>query len=181
MRLILVIALSSGCQIPEPSGDSLGTFAVEGTLVENECGRDAVPAQSSFAFRVDVRDDGQIVYWVRPGKPMVMGLRNGDTLEFETKILHRVSEAGRGCILEQREIVRVVVEADAIDAGSTPDGGASADAGAPEPSSLAGTNTIRFAEIATSECEGLLEIEGGVFRALPCTIDYTLSGTSTEP
>jgi hypothetical protein len=174
VRLILAITLSNGCQVPEPSGDSLGTFEVQSTLVENECGRDAVPAQSSFSYVVDVRDDGPIVYWRRPGAPMVMGLRNGAELEFETRIHHRVPEAGR-CILEQRETVRVVVE------GSDTDGGADADAGAPEAASLTGTNTIRFSEIDTSACEGLLETEGGVFRALPCAIDYTLTGASTDP
>jgi hypothetical protein len=184
MSIVLACALS-GCLVPEPNGESLGTFEVEGTLLSNGCGRDAVPAQDRFVFEVDVRDDGHIVYWRRAGSPMVMGLRNGGALEFQTTINHRIQAAGQRCVLAQRETVRVVVETgDGGDGGANDasvDAGALLDAGVPSPASLTGTNTIRFSEVDSALCEGLLEAEGGEFLALPCTLDYVLSGTGTEP
>lgn len=165
MFCILLSGLA-GCAMDLP-GDRVGVFSVRGSLEENACGAQAVPAFESFVAEVDLRTeaDGR-AYWARQGSPMITGT-GGPGLDYAFAVATTVSTTVTGCSLLQGErisatVQSVVTENEAVNY-------------------LSGVNTVTVAVAAGGNCAPLLVAAGGPFEALPCDITYSLSGEGEAP
>src|SRR5262245_50982632 len=65
----LVLATISGCALPEPPGELVGAYRIEGTLTDNECGTDALPADDALTFDVEIREQDEHGLWLMRGAP----------------------------------------------------------------------------------------------------------------
>lgn len=191
-RRLLPLALAGvasaalgGCELDLP-GESRGTFAVEGTLEENGCGAEAVPARDPLRFPVELREDDGRALWRRAQQPLVEGTIEDDgSYRFEARVRLDVLEADpaqgqAACVLVQQEVLTARV----IGGGVSGDAGAGGDASAVQDGGearLEGTQVIDMKPAAGSDCSPVLAASGGPFLELPCTLAYTLDGTPRDP
>jgi hypothetical protein len=77
------MALVSACAMPEPPGELVGAYRIEGTLLENTCGSTAVPAADPLRFDVELRSDGDTGLWVRVPPPRSGRLDDDGAFRFE--------------------------------------------------------------------------------------------------
>jgi len=203
---IVALALMLGCS-PAYPGEVDGTFDMVGSLDQNTCGDTALPAANPLLFRIELRSDGTgQAFWRRPETPVVAGTQIDGTYRFRfvtgLPIYAADEVAGTpGCALLQEEVVELVPEVSrdldggldggdaaaddaglAADAGDATigDAGSAADAGdggAATIQSLHGSDTIRLTVAPGYDCTPLLGSAGGPFLALPCQVDYSLSGS----
>lgn len=189
--LLLGGTLLSACT-PHYPGEPVGSFRVVGSLEDNLCGPQAVPATDPVVFSVEIRRDGAQAWWRRPDAPLVEGVVEPDgTFRFHGTgrrvVVAPNPDAGvPGCALDQQEelTIRLTGEVGA-DAGVGADAAietlgdaAVGDAGARP--GLEGRHTIHLTPSAGSNCTPALAAAGGPFLAIPCDVDYALSGETTE-
>lgn len=182
--LVLLHSLASlGC-VPTDEGvpgDSQGSHLWQGTLSENTCGPSAVPADNEIEMRVQLRRDGAMAVWRRPGSPLMLGSVESDDswrLNFTTTV--NVYEfdplTGRGpCSFEQVETLRFApVEpeegAEDIDEDTSEDEGVR----------YTGTSVTRWYPSPGSDCSASLAIVGGPFFDLPCEVEYVIQSTPID-
>ena len=175
----------SGCPPVDPSGEVVGTYDVNGSLVVNSCGSTAFNAVDPLSFVVEVRsEDHGPAYWRRPNAAIVNGSHTGDDYRFRTEVPVQlygpdIETQTPGCTLAQIETIRVTAKSDSLDGGVPNDQGTSAgDAGVPASSAFRGTSVIELAPTAGSNCLRAVAISGGPFLTLPCRVEYDLSGST---
>jgi len=167
-----------------------------GSLEQNSCGDTALPAVNPLLFRIELRSDGTgQAFWRRPETSVVSGTHIDGTYRFRFVTGLPVYPADEvtgtlGCALLQEEVIELVpqiledtdaaVDAEAGDAGVDA-GTGSADGGAIAIDSLSGSDTIRLTVAPGYDCTPLLGSAGGPFLALPCEVDYSLSGSPGAP
>ncbi|MGD8859366.1 MAG: hypothetical protein PVI30_05090 [Myxococcales bacterium] len=79
-----------GCAMPPPPGELVGEYAVDGALMENTCGSDAVPAVDPLRFQVQLRDDEGVGLWLM-SPPAREGTLEGDgSFRFELERVYPV-------------------------------------------------------------------------------------------
>ncbi len=184
-RILLLGACAlaiAGCRPTKLAGESLGQFAVTGTLIETTCGQ-GHPAPASFSFYVELREEpGQSTgYWKLADGPLVTGSidRHG-VFRFESRqqvtgVEPDAANGVVGCVLERAEVVRAeLTEGSASDASAQVDGGA--DAGVESERPFEGETTVNVSPVVGSDCSPLLLPYGGAFPTLPCQIRYELEG-----
>jgi hypothetical protein len=194
-----------GCwgQADEPPGEPVGTFNVVGFMVEQSCGA-AIPAPDPLDLHFELRSESNgRAYWQKLGGAMFAGVEKDDQYTFQVSQSWMVVQPDRfrgyvGCSVTQRDVFTFLVEtvevdlegdtgvADAgvDDAGVTDAGvdegvdeGTGADAGV-EPAllTLTGSQTTEIVPLAGSDCTPAVAALGGPFLALPCRIEYVLTG-----
>ncbi|MCA9531676.1 MAG: hypothetical protein KC543_16220 [Myxococcales bacterium] len=163
--------LSGNACNPDPPGEPAGTYAVQGTLVENTCGPGvaAVPDPLSFNAELRVDPDGP-VYWRRAGRPIVTGVAKGNAYQFQSRGSYPISGVEQCTLSENNDLTFTVEGAEAADR----------DAGAGAGTTLSGKLVTLFAASSGSDCRRLLAVNGGPWLALPCQVTYTLDGKPTS-
>lgn len=195
---MLLLGLA-GCERKDP-GDSIGVFSVTGTLVENTCGHEAVPAMDPLSFEVELRySEEGLGYWILPGSPMMQGPASDPSkMTFDSESIVNVFGASNvveetpiygipelsiesqttkaGCDLRQVEhIVVTLSDSDETTTDGAPDGGLRA------LKQFTGKNTIGFRPTAESDCTPIKAENGGPFLAFPCAVDYELTANEKDP
>jgi len=158
---------------------------VTGSLVANSCGSTAFNAVNPLSFVVELRsEDHGPAYWRRPNAAIVNGSHTGDDYRFRTELAVQLYPADvntqtPGCTLAQIETIQVTAKSAEGDGGVPNDlGTAMGDAGVPASSAFRGTSVIELVPTAGSNCLGAVAIGGGPFLALPCRVEYDLSGAT---
>ena len=205
-RLEILLASSSAlCALssctPSLPGESLGTFEVAMKLEANTCGEGAVYTTDGQRLAVELRSDDSACYWRVPGQPMMEGKLDGTNCRFTvTTVVASDAEESNGSdqglmvpdptkpqvdapqkavcqLIQTAEIVTTVSGTSASDAG-VGDGGAG-DAGAQSGLTLEASYDLAISASSAQDCAAAL-IPEGPFRALPCSVSYSLSGGERE-
>lgn len=204
--LFPLLALAFGCLPTEVPGETAGTFEIVGALQENSCGSTALPANDPLLFAAEVRVDGSQAFWRRPDEASLPGtVIDGEyrfTFRQQLPVLAPDPTTGYvGCALIQEETIQAVIDdslmfddagapldqedAEMRDAGADADedAGEDGDAGEPMPvsASFEGTDVVVLAPAPGSNCVPLLAVAGGPFLELPCSVEYTLRGSVSDP
>lgn len=155
----LAAALAAGGCADVLPGDPVGTFTVEGRLVEDGCDG-AVPALESADYGVELRRDESTAWWRADGKPLLAGRYLGEgRFRFTFRSTFPVEDpagGGAACRVAQEELV------DARTPPEDPDVDAD----------LVGAQEITYRPVS-GDCAFLLD-QG--FDALPCTLRWDLLG-----
>lgn len=196
---LFALLVCAGCQPALPPGELVGDFHVVGTLEENTCGSSGIDPIDPLIFDVEIRADRGDGIWRMDRQTVVRGgLDDEGRFTFTTRTqidLPRPAdpELGNGCTLEQREVIRGVLEMDdgiadagleagVGDAGAQDrDAGDAGDAGRPLARGFEAENTIELVPTPGSQCAYALAIYGGPFLILPCQVKYTLDATARAP
>lgn len=169
-----------------PSGDSLGTFTVQGALRESGCAPGLEPIDP-IEFQVELSRTGGSLMWRMPGGRPVPGTIAADG-DFHLRTMTQAEawpadpDMGiTGCTIAQVE----TIDGTLTMPPSPGDGGDAAqddalDGGAPMVASLEATNRIEIVPVAGSDCSPLLLVNGGSFPSLPCAAGYELAGSLAE-
>lgn len=182
--MLLVMACACWDQGEEPPGELVGTFDAVGLMVEQSCGV-AIPAPDPLDLQFELRkEDGGRAYWRRTGGSLFAGIHQGNQYSFQVSQSWMVVEPDRfrgylGCSVTQRDVFTFVVDEtaieDAADAGVAEDPGA--DAGIdPTLITLTGSQTTDIVPLTGSDCTPAVAALGGPFLALPCRVEYVLTG-----
>ena len=146
------------------TGELVGEFEVGGALVEQSCG-DAMDASDrieiDFALSVDEDATGR-AYMDASGSVFV-GTVDDDEYEFQVSQSSTVIQSStgyEGCYVTQHDVFYVLVE--------TPDDTTAR--------TVSGYQMTEIEPIAGSDCSPALSVSGGAFLALPCRVEYVLSG-----
>ncbi|AUX42050.1 hypothetical protein SOCE26_034750 [Sorangium cellulosum] len=161
-----------GDQDAHAPGTALGTFHVVGEQRRNSCGAGALGATRSWEFDVALARDEGALFWNNGGS-VIEGVIEDDQVSFviESRVVvdMRAGDAPPGppCSVERRDQARGELD------------GAGEDVAAFE-----ATLSYDFAPTAGSHCEDLVVGDlsvAPVFDALPCWMDYDLTGTRSGP
>ncbi len=160
-------ATSAGCtNTAALPGTSWGTFTVVGTLGTNTCGSGVGPA-NPWDFDAELSLDSTTVYLEESGTTSELtGTLSGTaaTLTMASTSNVDATDAGEGaCNLTQSASLALTFDA------------------ATSPTSFTGTAVYTFTAAtdvsAATDCTDQLTSSGGDYDTLPCTINYTLTGT----
>lgn len=186
---------------PSLLGESLGTFDLAMTLKENTCGESAVYTTDGAHLAVELRSDDDTCYWRIPGQPVMEGTLEDGKCHFTvttvvasdapdpvasdpglmvpdpTKPAVDTSTKPVCQLLQKADIVTAISATSVVDAGVESDAG---DAGASAPGLvLDATYDLAIVPSSSQDCAAAL-IPDGPFKALPCSVRYTLSGGERE-
>ncbi len=169
----LTLALSSCVQSSSLPGDSLGSYAVVGTLATNTCGS-GVGAQNPWNFTAKMSKDDDTLYLDQSddndGSEIVSGLvdsTDGTTATLTTAVTTNVDGNANGvagpCNLTLSTSFDLVLN----------------DASASQ--SFTGKATFAYSAAtgvsSTTDCTDQLSSSGGKYWTLPCTVQYTVKAT----
>jgi hypothetical protein len=172
----------AGC-VPEVPGEPIGTFDIVMSLEENGCGEGAVIVTDGARFAAELRSDATRAYWRVPEQPLIDGREDDGAYMFVTRALVDTSDpdAGPVCQLVQTAELIAKVHAGSAGAGAGADAG---DAGQAEAETeglvLDATYTLTLEAAAGTDCSIAISPRG-VFKTLPCTVEYSFAGTEREP
>lgn len=182
--LLGALLLGAGCwgQGEEPPGELVGDFDATGLMVEQSCGA-AVPAEDPLDLAFELRrEEGGRAYWLRVGGPMFAGLYRGDEYTFTVTQSWMVLEPDRfrgyaGCSVTQRDTFELVLEEVEGTEDATEDA-VGADAGVSETLfTLTGSQSTEIEPVPGSDCAPAVAAFNGPFLALPCRVEYVLTGS----
>lgn len=185
--LLVLLVLMWGCwdQGEEPPGEPIGSFEAVGLMVEQSCGA-AIPAPDPLDLRFELRSESNgRAYWRQYGGSMFAGVEKDGEYVFQTSQSWMVIEPDRfrgyvGCSVTQRDVFTFIV--DALEVGTEADAGVEEglDAGVgadPALITLSGSQTTEIVPLTGSDCTPAVAALGGPFLALPCRVEYVLTGT----
>jgi hypothetical protein len=154
-------------------------------MVEQSCGS-AVPAPDPLELTFDLRSEppGR-AYYLRRNGPLFAGVEKDGEYQFKVSQSWTVIEPDRfrgypGCSVTQQDVFSF--EVDTVDAGMEGDAGvgdsSDADAGGdPALMTLSGSQTTDIVPLTGSDCTPAVAAAGGPFLALPCRVEYVLTGS----
>jgi len=198
MQLALLLVLV-GCwgQTEEPPGDPVGSFDAAGFMVVQSCGS-AIPAPDPIELRFELRSESNgRAYWRREGGSLFAGVEKDGVFSFQVGQSWTVYDPDNfrgyvGCSVTQRDVftfevetVEVVEVADAgVDDAAVSDAGLEDAAVDDDPGAVAepvlltltGSQTTEIVPLTGSDCTPAVVARGGPFLALPCKVEYVLSG-----
>lgn len=199
--LALLILIAPACDLPKPPGELVGAYHIEGKLLENSCGHDALPAVDVFEFDVEVRkDDKGRGIWVGKDPPPRYGrLDENGEFSFELENNYQVDTSRAQAIdslvdvdpgvladpllyerLDQQGMQHCTLVVAQRVSGTllrdNDDGALGKDASVQDASDLVGENAIVMRAASGSHCQLVLTTYGGPFDELPCKARYELSG-----
>ncbi|MGB5809466.1 MAG: hypothetical protein WBG86_02985 [Polyangiales bacterium] len=158
-------------------GELVGEFEALGTMVEQSCGA-AVPAPDpiELAFEVRLEESGRAYYRLFGGQTFA-GTETQDEFTFQASQSTVVIQPNQfqglvGCTITQRDIFRFTLEEPEDDTSLEVDEEAD-----PPLTTLIGSQVTEMDPVAGSDCRAALAAFGGTFQALPCRIEYVLTGT----
>ncbi len=177
---VLVLPFALGCR-PLTNGteaEELGTFVVNGALVENGCAGGLSPIDP-LQFRVTLSRSHNSLTWRMPdGAPTFGVIRERGEFRIQSSIpveawAPDLDNGIVGCSLSQVETIEGRLELPEMKRdGAAP----SNDAGVDARARFEGSHRIEVVPMAGSDCSALLIIQGGEFPSLPCAARYELDG-----
>jgi len=160
---VALLALAA-CTDTSMPGTELGTFKITATPTSNTCGAGTrVPA--TWLFDVELSHDDDLLYWRRNDAQVSGPLGANRTAKIETSVTSVVAlpDAGVvGCVMTRFDTVTVTLGSDT------------------DVTSISGTISLAFAMVEGSDCASQLSAYGGEYDALPCTMDFSYTGTRTK-
>jgi hypothetical protein len=146
----------------EIQGTLLGTYQVQGTLVESTCGPSAFGSTDKWNFSIKLSRDGSKLYWYN-GSDIVEGAvdSDGQSFAFSTAVKGVVSDAAKGkkgCTLTRSDGLSGKLSGSGV-----------------EITGFTGKMIYQFAQTVDSDCAEAIASEGVI--ALPCTITYSLAAS----
>ena len=189
--LLALLVLGFGCwgQEEDPPGEPVGTFEAVGLMVEQSCGA-AIPAPDPLELTFDLRSESNgRAYWRQWGGSLFAGVEKDGEYTFQVSQSWMVVEPDRfrgyvGCSVTQRDVFTFLVDVPEIDPEDEmgAQDGLDADAGVDEGVdpvliTLTGSQTTEIEPLTGSDCTPAVAALGGPFLALPCRVEYVLTGT----
>lgn len=188
--LLCLVLLALGCW-PQQGDDELpgevvGEFEAVGVMVEQSCGA-AIPARDplDLAFELRLEENGR-AYYRQPTGTAFAGTGSNGEYTFQVSQSWTVIEPDQfrgyvGCSVTQRDIFTFVIEEPEVDLAADAgvdmeeaDGGAAAID--PTLVKLTGSQRTDITPLTGSDCGPAVVAQGGPFLALPCTVEYVLTG-----
>jgi len=189
--LVALLVLGFGCwgQEEDPPGEPVGTFEAVGLMVEQSCGA-AIPAPDPLELMFDLRSESNgRAYWRQWGGSLFAGVEKDGEYTFQVSQSWMVVEPDRfrgyvGCSVTQRDVFTFLVDVPEIDPEDEMgaqdeldmDAGVNADVD-PVLITLTGSQTTEIEPLTGSDCTPAVAALGGPFLALPCRVEYVLTGT----
>lgn len=199
-----LIVAAGGCTLPEPPGELVGEYAVDGTLMLNSCGTEAVPAVDPLRFQVQLRDDEGVGLWLMAPPPRSGMLTTDGAFEFELERFYPVDpdpnqRVSPELLTTDPEAYVDEVSLDRFDPAAANAGPGctlrvveriegvlnrrlvdvqdmeTAALGDPD-ADLVADNRIEVRAASGSNCSFVMQEAGGPFEELPCELRYTLEG-----
>ena len=187
--LLALILLALGCWPQggdELPGEAVGQFEAVGLMVEQSCGA-AIPARDPLvlSFELTLEENGR-AYYRQPTGTTFAGTGSKGEYTFQTSQSWMVIEPDQfrgyvGCSVTQRDIFTFIIEEPevdpAVDAGieaAYADGGTAAID--PTLVKLTGSQSTDITPLSGSDCGPAVAALGGPFLALPCRVEYVLTG-----
>jgi hypothetical protein len=189
--LLALLVLGFGCwgQEEDPPGEPVGTFEAVGLMVEQSCGA-AIPAPDPLELTFDLRSESNgRAYWRQWGGSLFAGVEKDGEYTFQVSQSWMVVEPDRfrgyvGCSVTQRDVFTFLVDVPEIDPEDEmgAQDGLDVDAGVDEGVdpvliTLTGSQTTEIEPLTGSDCTPAVAALGGPFLALPCRVEYVLTGT----
>jgi len=189
--LLALLVLGFGCwgQEEDPPGEPVGTFEAVGLMVEQSCGA-AIPAPDPLELMFDLRSESNgRAYWRQWGGSLFAGVEKDGEYTFQVSQSWMVVEPDRfrgyvGCSVTQRDVFTFLVDVPEIDPEDEmgAQDGLDMDAGVDEGVdpvliTLTGSQTTEIEPLTGSDCTPAVAALGGPFLALPCRVEYVLTGT----
>ena len=189
--LLALLVLGFGCwgQEEDPPGEPVGTFEAVGLMVEQSCGA-AIPAPDPLELMFDLRSESNgRAYWRQWGGSLFAGVEKDGEYTFQVSQSWMVVEPDRfrgyvGCSVTQRDVFTFLVDVPEIDPEDEmgAQDGLDVDAGVDEGVdpvliTLTGSQTTEIEPLTGSDCTPAVAALGGPFLALPCRVEYVLTGT----
>ncbi|MCB9667315.1 MAG: hypothetical protein H6715_04235 [Myxococcales bacterium] len=165
--------LCAGCKPVSVPGEPVGHFSIVGTLRENTCGQQAVPAKNPLLFEVELRRKDSQAFWIQRGQPAVSGsISPAGHFTFSATSSWVAIAADQsigyvGCAISQGDTIEGTLLSEQE---QDSDAGFSAE-------SWTGTEHLEMTPVMGSNCAPALGSEGGAFSTLPCSVRYDLLGT----
>ena len=160
MALLASLACVACGNLP---GDTLGTYAVKGTLTSNSCGA-GIGAPNPWEFDVLLSQTGSTLFWSwEDGSPLLSGPLLGTHATLTAYEIDNVDTRDGGvmgpCDLERNDDLSLTMGA-----------------GSP-PGSFTGSVSYTFSAQEGANCSDQLSSAGGMYDRLPCSVGYTVSAT----
>jgi hypothetical protein len=181
----------------------VGSYSVHGVLVENSCGQNALPTSGALDFKVEIRQDTGVAYWMPVKATQSSGtLSTSGDFRFTMSETQVVSNGmrqlepsdfanasanpdfdlkqSRACALTRKQTVKGNLGRRIEDGVVTQTAASmrSSDAGDDIASDddLDAEHLIEIAPTSGSDCNVALAALGGTYLTLPCEARYLLSG-----
>jgi hypothetical protein len=196
-------AALGACAMPQPPGELVGAYHIEGALTENQCGEEALPATDPLTFDVQIRRDERSGYWLQGMPPARAGrLTDDGAFSFELQQIYDVptttgtpsdepfltSDPEAAADPERfdrqeaasRAACRLTIT-EKVEGSVLREGGSGVHRSAKDDSpDLVGENAIVIAPVSGGNCARVIRAGGGPFDQLPCRASYELTGQLVE-
>jgi hypothetical protein len=147
-------------------GELLGTYAVEGSLIQSSCGEGALGSAERWDFDVKLSRFHEDLYWINGREVIPGGLSSdGVTFSFSTRVEGEVAPKRRGraaCVLSRSDSAKGTLSSNTLDVEG-----------------FEATLTFAYSAVEGSDCEGWVGTPEAVVT-LPCAISYDLAGTRQD-
>jgi len=187
--LLALVLLALGCWPQgddELPGEVVGQFEAVGLMVEQSCGA-AIPALDplDLAFELRLEENGRAYYRLPTGATFAGTGSHGEyTFQVSQSWMAVEPDQFRGyvgCSVTQRDVFTFIIEEPEVDLAS--DAGVDAEeadggAAAIDPTlvKLSGSQSTDITPLTGSDCGPAVAARGGPFLALPCRVEYVLTG-----
>ncbi|HMI92951.1 MAG TPA: hypothetical protein VK509_16360 [Polyangiales bacterium] len=192
-------AALGACAMPQPPGELVGAYHIEGALTENQCGEEALPATDPLTFDVQLRRDERSGYWLQGMPPARTGRLSDDgAFSFELQQIYDVptttgtpsdepfltsdpeaaADPDRFDRQEaaSRAACRLTIT-EKVEGSVLREGGSGVHRSDEDDSpDLVGENAIVVAPVSGGNCARVVRAGGGPFEQLPCRASYELVG-----
>ena len=165
LALPLVGCLQSGADESSVDGkvpgELLGSYAVVGKLVRDECGAELLGAKNPWSFGVKLSRFQQDLYWLNGSEAIVGELAADDeSFQFSTRIDVPVGTGRAGCVVVRSDQAEGVLS------------------WTPEDEVVGFKANLSFGYQAKNgvDCPEVIGVHGGVTH-LPCRVSYALTGS----
>ncbi|MFO0741220.1 MAG: hypothetical protein U0270_35305 [Labilithrix sp.] len=156
---------------PTNPGVEVGTFHVKASLTASTCGQPPNP----WEFDVRINRDGSTLYWIQGQAPVAGEVDRTARTKLDTTVTSQIRPANTAKKLAACEIMRK----DTLDVLlATADQKPAVDPA--DVNTFAGQLRYEFAPTDGSQCDDQLTASGGGYDALPCLVQYDLTGALTK-
>jgi hypothetical protein len=155
----LVVALAAACSDSPLPGTQLGTYRVVASVQGNACGAGLAPP-NPWTFDVQLSQKATTLYWswmdgTAPLSNTLDAQAHASLTTTQTRNVDGTTNALGPCTLQRQDGVQIT-----LGAGSPPAG-------------FAATIQYSFSAASGADCADQLAASGGMYDALPCSLNYS--------